>query len=123
MTPTAEVHFWEALGDTTRKWGEKQAEKYRLKFLDGLQHIAENHEKFHSSHRDDLAAGTDFSVHLVEHRYVAFQAQNQNTVIIAAIFHESMDIPTRLRELQTMGRHEIDILRREIGHLRTTIKN
>ena len=115
MTATAEGHFWKALRESKQKWGHKRAEKYRVDFLQGLQHIADNHQTFNSLHRDELAEGTAFLIHLVEHRYVAFQEQDKDTIIIAGIFHESMDIPARLMELQNLVRHEIDALKREIN--------
>ena len=117
MTATAEGHFWNALRQSKQKWGHKRAEKYRVKFLVGLQNIADNHQTFNSPHREELAEGTVFSIHLVEHRYVAFQEHGKNTIIVAGIFHESMDIPTRLRELQSMARQEIDALKRQITDL------
>jgi plasmid stabilization system protein ParE len=100
--------------DTQKTWGAKQARRYNTDFLAGLQYIADNHHNFNSPHRDEMADGTDFALHLVEHRYVAFQEHGKNAVIIAGIFHEKMDIPTRLRELQNLARHEIDALKREI---------
>ena len=115
MTATAERAFWQALQDSKRNWGRKRAEQYRLDFLAGLQRLANNHQRLRSPHRDELVEGTDFSIHLIQHRYVAFQPHNPTTIIIASIFHESMDIPTKLRELQQMARHEIDALRQEIG--------
>ncbi|MBF0460219.1 MAG: type II toxin-antitoxin system RelE/ParE family toxin [Magnetococcales bacterium] len=117
MTATAEGHFWKALRESRQKWGHKRAEKYRVDFLQGLQRIADNHPVFNAPHRDELAADTAFLIHLVEHRYVAFQEHDKETIIIAGIFHESMDIPTRLRELQGLVRHEIDALKREIDHV------
>jgi plasmid stabilization system protein ParE len=74
MTATAERQFWDALAETQEKWGQDRAEKYRLDFLAGLQNIADNHHNFRSAYRKKLAEGTDFSIHLVEHRYVAFIA-------------------------------------------------
>jgi plasmid stabilization system protein ParE len=119
ITSTAREHLKKAVRDTQRTWGAKQARKYNTDFLAGLQYIADNHQTFNSPHRDELADGTAFSIHLVEHRYVAFQEHGKNAIIIAGIFHESMDIPTRLRELQSMARHEIDALKREIDRTKT----
>lgn len=119
MTATAEGHFWKALRESKQKWGHKRAEKYRVEFLAGLQHIADSHQTFNSPHREELDVGTAFTIHLVEHRYVAFQEHDKNTIIIAGIFHESMDIPTRLRELQGMTQHEIDALKRAIDLTQT----
>jgi plasmid stabilization system protein ParE len=113
-TATAESHFWEALRNTKEFWGEKQAEKYRIKFLQGLQYIADNHQKIHSYHRKKLAEGTDFSLHLVEQRYVVYQTHDKYNVIIAGIFHEQMDIPKRLEELQKMSKAEISALKKAL---------
>jgi hypothetical protein len=40
---------------------------------------------------------------------------DHQTVIIAAVFHEKMDIPTRLRELQTMSKDEIKALKQDMA--------
>ncbi|MEI7668939.1 MAG: type II toxin-antitoxin system RelE/ParE family toxin [Pseudomonadota bacterium] len=114
MTETAENHFWKALHESKQKWGHKRAAKYRVDFLKGLQHIAESHQTFNSPHREELSEGTEFSIHLVEHRYVAFQEYDKNTIIIVGIFHENMDISTRLKELQSMAQQEIEVLKRDI---------
>lgn len=111
MTPTAGEHYRKAVSDTKDKWGIVQAEKYRIALKRGFQYIAEKHQSFNSSHRQGLAEGTEFSLHLVEHRYVVFQKYDDG-VIIAGIFHESMDIPTRLKELQDMSKKEIDIIKK-----------
>ena len=111
MTPTAEAHFWQALRDTKEKWGKQKAEKYRVKFLAELQNLADNHPFTPTAHRKKLAAGTTFSLHLIEHRYVVFQECDKNTLIIVGIFHESMDIPARLRELQGLASREIDAIK------------
>jgi plasmid stabilization system protein ParE len=112
MTPTAREHLKTAVKDTRKIWGAKQARKYGKNFLGGLQDIADNHRTFHSPHRAALAEGTPFSLHLVEHRYVVFQAMDENTIIISGIFHQNMDIPTRLKELQKLEKHEIAALQR-----------
>jgi plasmid stabilization system protein ParE len=114
MTATARNHLKKAVRDTKRIWGARQARKYNTDFLDGLQHLANNHHTFHAHHRAEMANGTDFCLDLIEHRYVAFQVHNENTIIIAGIFHEKMDIPTRLKELQRMAQHEIEALKRAL---------
>jgi plasmid stabilization system protein ParE len=107
ITPTALNHVRKAIKDTRDKWGHRQAIKYRQSLEKGFYHIAQNHLSFHSPHRDELAEGTPFSLHLVEHHYVVFQKQGDN-VVIAGLFHETMDIPSRLKALETMSRHEIE---------------
>lgn len=117
MTSTAEGHFWKALHDTRKKWGERKAEEYRFKFLAGLQNIADNYQNYNSSHRKNLALGTDFSLHLVEHRYVVFQVTSQENIIIVGIFHESMDIPRHFRELQESTKGEMMAIKQKIRQL------
>ena len=119
LTPTAQKHVREAMHETRQRWGTNQAKKYRADFENGLQHLAENHPRLRTPHREALAEGTDFSLHLIEHRYVAYQPYGENDIIIAGIFHESMDMPRHLRDLQSMTRDEIDALRRDIKHLKT----
>jgi plasmid stabilization system protein ParE len=115
MTATAEAHLKKAVRDTKQIWGIEQARTYAADLLEGFQYIAENHLKFHSPHRTELTKDTRFSVHLVAHRYVAFQVYDKNTVIICGLFHERMDIPTRLDELQSLTQREIEALQRELG--------
>ena len=122
MTPTARAHLEKAVRDTGKQWGAPQARKYLDAFHNGLQDLAERHRIFHSPHRGELAAGTAFSIHLVEHRYVAFQVHDAKTIIIAGIFHESMDIPNRLLELQSMTQPVMDALKRRIASTGSTRK-
>ena len=115
MTPTARAHLEKAVCDTGKQWGAPQARKYLDAFRKGLQDLADHHRTLHSPHRAELVAGTAFSIHLVEHRYVAFQVHDAKAIIIAGVFHESMDIPNRLQELQNMTQPEIDALTRKLA--------
>ncbi len=107
MTETALVHLEKAIRDTARRWNWRQAEIYRDILLEGFQKIAENHQHFNSPHRATLTKDTNFSIHLVGHHYVPFKAYDGNNVIIAGLFYEGMNIPERLKELQSMNQHEI----------------
>lgn len=118
MTETAERHFWTALEESRQKWGFRRAEKYRVAFIAGLQNLAQNHRKLRSPYRAELAEGTDFLVHLVEHRYIAFQEYDENSIIVAGVFHANMDIAARLKELQAMSQEEILTLKREIAKIK-----
>ncbi|MCO5118904.1 MAG: type II toxin-antitoxin system RelE/ParE family toxin [Burkholderiaceae bacterium] len=117
MTPTARLHVRRAIQETREKWGLHQAGAYRRDLQTGFQKIADEHTTFNAPHREDLAVGTAFTLHLVAHRYVAFQAW-RGDVIIAGLFHERMDIPVRLQELQGLTPQEIDALKREIDAAR-----
>lgn len=113
ITPTARNHIRVAINETRNKWGTTQAAIYRQKLEKGLQYVAENHRTFRSHHRMKLAEGTQFSLHLVEHHYVAFQEHDEN-IIITGVFHESMDIPSQLKELAAITLHEIEALKRAL---------
>lgn len=114
LTPTAEAHFWKALRETRQQWGPAQAETYRQRLLSGFQQIAEHHRSLRTAHREALAAGTAFHVHLIEHRYVVFQEYDEETVIVVGIFHERMDIPARIKELERLTKHELAVLTGEM---------
>ena len=120
LTKTARGHLEKILRDTARKWGYEQAASYRRALSEGFRYIAENHQNFNSPHREELAEGTDFSIHLVEHHYVSFRVHDAGSVIIAGIFHEKMNIPARLRELQSMSRHEIATVEDQIERERVS---
>lgn len=100
--------------DTARRWNGHQAETYADILLEGFQKIAENRHKFHSQHRSNLARDTDFSVHLIGQHYVVFKVRDENTIIIAGLFHKGMDIPERLKELQSMSKREIAAIEAQI---------
>jgi plasmid stabilization system protein ParE len=115
MTQTALEHFKAAVRETKKKWGLAQAKKYNADFQVGLRYLAQHHATIRTHYRDAMTKGAAFSVHLVEHRYVAYQTHNDYNVIIAGIFHEKMDIPTHLEELAQMSIHEIAMLRRQLS--------
>jgi plasmid stabilization system protein ParE len=113
-TPTAEAHFLDALDESLEKWGEMRTEQYRLDFLAGLEKLAKNHRSIGTGHRTAMTQGTDFKLHLMEHRYVVFQTHDAFNIIIAGIFHERMDIPTRLLELALLTKDEIAAIVQQI---------
>lgn len=115
LTGTAIAQYRRAVRDTAKKWDKRQARIYRQKLIDGFQEMAENHKNFNSPHRDELAKYTAFPLHLVERHYIAFQAHDENNVIIAGVLYEGMNIPVRLKELQSMSRHEIAAIVSLIG--------
>ena len=114
LTSTALSHLEEAIRATARKWGREQAKTYDAALEKGFKEIAKQRESIMTDFRADMAKGTDFSLHLVEHHYVVFKIHDSNNAIIAGIFHEKMNIPVKLKRLQQMSRGEIDDLRDEI---------
>jgi toxin ParE1/3/4 len=115
MTATAEEHFFSALDETKQKWGSKQAEKYRLAFLTGLQNLAKNHTMLRATFRQSMTDGTEFRLHRMEHRYVVFHEHDAYNLIVVGIFHEKMDIPARIRELAMMTGDEIEAIKEMIA--------
>lgn len=114
MTETAFNHLDDIVYKTALDRGPDQAEKYKSQQLAGFEQIAKKHKTMRTPHREDLAKGTSFKVHHVEHHYVAYQSHDEHNVIIAGVFHERMDLPTKLKELENLSRHEISALKREI---------
>jgi len=113
LTATAQEQLKKALRETLQRWGIQKAKKYSAEMLNGFQYIAENYQNLTYPHRVELAKASEFSLHLIGHRYVAFQPHNKDSIIIVGIFHESMDMPARLKELQTLTRHEITALKKK----------
>lgn len=100
---------------SARKYGKAQAKRYRAQLRKGFERLAAESSRLQTAHRKALAEGTHFSLHLVQHHYVVYQPYRKNTVVIAALLSEVMDIPTRLMELQHMRAHEIALLKQEIN--------
>lgn len=119
LTLTAQGHVREAVHETRRRWGTHRAKKYRVDFERGLQHLADNHLRLCSPHGEALAEGTYFSLHLIEHRYVAYQSYGKYDIIIAGIFHEAMDMPRHLQKLQAMSAAEINALKQALRTVKT----
>ncbi|MBT9587309.1 type II toxin-antitoxin system RelE/ParE family toxin [bacterium] len=110
LTETALTHLEKVLRDTARRWDWRQAETYRDALLRGFQYIADHHKQLHSPHRNELTKVTDFCLHLVEHHYVAFKVHDRGDVIIVGLFFEGMNLPVRLKELQSLSLEEIAAL-------------
>lgn len=113
MTATAEETFWDVIDETLERWGVRQADKYLDQLVGGFQYIADHHETLGNPHRYTLTKGTQFSVHLVVHRYIAYVVRKDGTVIIAGLFYERMDIPACLKDLESLGSEEIAALMAE----------
>lgn len=113
LTETALKHLERVILDTARRWDWRQAETYRDALLKGFQYIADHHPKLVSPHREELAKGTGFCLHLVEHHYVVFKIHANGEVIIVGLFYEAMNLPVRLKELQRLSGPEIAALQEE----------
>lgn len=114
LTRTASEQYRRIIVETSNRFGVVQAQKYRAALRDGFKKLAAKQLIPLSPHREELAYGTGFYLHLIEHHYVAVAVSNNKTIIIAAIFHERMDIPSRLKELQAKSNDEIAALKRQL---------
>lgn|GEM_PF-1829892 len=113
LTETATSQYRKIIFYTAQKFGVEQAKKYRAQLRKGILKIAEKNISIKTSFREETASHTSFSIHLVVHHYIAFQVQTNKHIIIAGIFHESMDLPARLLQLQEMSKKEIAAINRQ----------
>jgi len=114
LTTTARAQTERVIRETARKWGLAKAVAYNAALEKGFEEIAKLGQFMMTDFRANMVKGTDFSLHLIEHHYVAFKAYNGKNVIIVGVFHEKMNIPVKLKNLQQMSRAEISYLRDEI---------
>lgn len=105
LSITARKHIHDILRKTREAWGIEQAEKYYGLLKKGFFYIAENKNALRSLHRDELAVGTKYRLHLVAHHYVVFEIVD-DCVVISALFHESMDVHVHLLELQRTQKNQ-----------------
>lgn len=105
MTPTALNTIRKVGRDTAREWGKAQADKYLTELRKGCQECADRYKSFPA--REDYVGAANLSLHHVGHHYIAFRPIGDNEVAIAGVLYEGMDIPNRLKELQTMTGQEI----------------
>ncbi len=112
LTRTAAEQYRRIIIETANRFGVSHAQKYRAALRDGFKKIAANQVIPLSPHREELADGTGFYIHLIGHHYVVIVSVESKAIIIAAIFHERMDIPSRLKELKSKSKSEIDELKR-----------
>jgi plasmid stabilization system protein ParE len=81
MTPTAEEHLRLAVKETRARWGRARANRYSNDFLDGLDHLAENHRRLRTAHREAMGEGTVFHLHLMEHRYTQTDVEQRRSAL------------------------------------------
>ena len=74
LTETARAHLKSAVRETHRRWGSSQAKVYSSTLRAGFQFIADNHPTLPTSHREALAEGTHFRLHLVGHAMWCFRS-------------------------------------------------
>ena len=99
--PAADQRQDEIWDYTLRRWGEKQAEKYIHGLHNHLQQLADKILQWRDLPNrilvpPDIDIKIYFSVY--EYHYLFFRELSDGDIGIMSILHESMDLPTRLRE-------------------------
>lgn len=91
------------------RWGKETAEKYLDELELGLLRIAE--------HPDLLTAEEDLHAALQFYRvnkHLLVCDRQEKSVVVLTVVHSSMDISSRLAELQPMLAAEVEILHRKL---------
>ncbi len=97
--PLVKEHIFNIYDTTEEKWGENQAEDY----VNGLYESIELASKKQKVWRKYLYFNEDLirPVYYVSYKkhFVFFEvAEEENVMIVLAIFHSAMDIPERLKD-------------------------
>lgn len=98
--------------DTRRQWGKDQALKYVAEMQEGFQHIADRHDALPQHSR--LTGASKLRLHRIASHYICYLIMTPDLIIITGMLHERMDIPARLRELQTLTENDIGDLRAKL---------
>jgi len=94
--------------DTEKCWGKVQARRYLDSLLKGSYELIDSYKRLPC--RTEMTSNTGLFLHQIHHHYVAFKIIRENEIAVIAYLHESMDIPTRLKEFQEMSAIEISTL-------------
>ncbi|MEZ5690293.1 MAG: type II toxin-antitoxin system RelE/ParE family toxin [Rickettsiales bacterium] len=114
LTPTALEHFSNILRYTKKKYGSKQMLEYSALLKKGFNEIAINHRNEANKHLN-WKDSTGFELQHIQHYYVVYKIIEGNIFVIAGIFHHSMDMPNRLKELGQMSKQEIATLTKKLN--------
>ncbi len=95
ILPGAHARLVEIWDYTERKWGVEQANKYVCEIVAAVESIPSNPHRVKRVRRKGLAAVSYFRH---RHHYVFFRTIERDDIGVISILHESMDIPSRLKE-------------------------
>lgn len=115
LTTTAREQIKIAVRDAKKIWGQTRAEKYNADFQAGLDKLAQTHTMLRGTFRSYMTQGTPFHIHRLEQHYVVFVEHDALNLIIVGVFHEKMDLPSRLHELALMTADEIGAIKERIA--------
>ena len=109
LTSEARRHLRALKANSIKRYGKVRTAEYLQVLHDGLQYAAINPQKLPAKSQERMAmtGETDLMLHHIGRHYVAFKFIDQDTIAIGAILGDTMDIPNRLKELNTMTREEI----------------
>ena len=91
LTKVAEEDIYDIVRYTAKKWGVKQAEKYKAQLKKCFSNIAR--DKVFSR---QILATPPVYMHQCEHHYIFYLKQTPTVII--AILHSKMDLMKRLEE-------------------------
>jgi len=91
----AEARLIEIWDYTLEKWGEEQADKYLRALIEDIHALADQRHRWRPVPEKGLR-GVWFVRH--EHHYVFFRELSGGVVGVITVLHESMDLPSRLKE-------------------------
>lgn len=89
----AEARLIEIWDYTLDKWGEEQADKYLRALIEDIHSLAGQRHRWRPVPDKD---GVWFVRH--ERHYIFFRELSGGTVGVITVLHESMDLPSRLKE-------------------------
>ncbi len=94
LTDAAEADLRDVIRYTREQWGDAQLRRYIAKLEQGIIRLAAGQETF----RDMSALYPALRMARCEHHYVFCLPRENEPALIVAIFHERMDLMTRLAD-------------------------
>lgn len=94
LTAAAEADIREIVRYTRNQWGEVQARRYLAKLTRGIERISSGEGP--SKDMGDLYPG--LRMVRCEHHYIFCLPRDNAPALVVAIFHEQMDLITRLAD-------------------------
>lgn len=94
LASAAEADLRDIIRYTRRQWGDAQTRSYVTKLQAGLENVAAGEGVF-----EDMAAlYSGLRMMRCEHHYIFCLPRNDAPALVVAIFHERMDLMTRLAD-------------------------
>ena len=97
------------LNYSAEQWGQKTADKYLRELEAGLERLKANPNLL--QRHPDFGSGLTF--YRVSKHLLVCDVQS-NSIVVLTVIHASMDIPSRLAELQPTLSDEVELLHRKL---------